>query len=410
MVKSARRAMQSGQQNTQFLGSIWGIFWKQRQNLLISRPVSDKEHTIAGISIAWPLDSVFGTLRHLQGILFIYVLINAALLTICGMYRLSKIYLQPISRLAERADRYREDTEMLFAVRRGDNELNNLSRALNGMVRRIAADKEKLRETVASLEKANFELKQAQKDVVRAEKLASVGRLSAGIAHEIGNPIGIVHGYLELLKQEDITPGEHMEYVTRTENEVTRINMIIRQLLDLSRSSHSGLELISVHEIVNDVRNVFRLQPLMCNIVLELELQADQDIVLADPNQLRQVFLNLMINAADAIASCENKTTGRITIKSRVIFEENEEVDRKARQLEIQFIDNGPGIPEGNLGNIFDPFYTTKEPGKGTGLGLSVSYMIVEGIGGTMKVQSEVGKGTSMILCLPLAVEGHPAA
>ena len=319
-----------------------------------------------------------------------------------GIYRISKLYLSPLARLAKRAEDYREEEEIIFAVRKEDNELNRLSKALNIMLRRISGDKERLRSTVQSLEKANLDLKKAQKEIIRAEKLASVGRLSAGIAHEIGNPIGIVIGYLELLKQEDISAEERDEYIRRTEEEIERINTIIRQLLEVSRPSNTGRTVISIHDLIRDTAGVFRVQPLMASIELSLKLSAEEDTVLADPNQLRQVFLNLSINAADAISGNGENTGGRLEIGTLVEKHSAHEEKNCGPWLNIMFVDDGPGIAEENLGNIFDPFFTTKDPGRGTGLGLSVSFMIVESLGGKMTVTSEVGRGTTMMISLPI--------
>jgi signal transduction histidine kinase len=328
------------------------------------------------------------------------------ILTFIGLYRLSKIYFQPMRRLVKRAEEYREDDELFFSARKEDNELHQLSKALNRMLERISEDKQKLRSTVQSLEKANLDLKKAQKEIIQAEKLASVGRLSSGIAHEIGNPIGIIMGYLELVKQKNISDDEKNEYIIRTEDEINRINTIIRQLLDLSRPSNVGAEAISVHDIIDDIIKVVQFQPLMSKIRLKFFLDAEDDTVIADPNQLRQVFLNLIINAADAISSNEIKREGELTIKSAVVRDAlNPDGDSAENQplLQVMYIDNGPGIPSENIDNIFDPFFTTKEPGKGTGLGLSVSFMIIESIGGTIRASSEVGKGTTMNIFLPLA-------
>ncbi len=292
---------------------------------------------------------------------------------------------------------------MVFLYEKEDNEFNKLSRALNNMLTHIAADKEKLRTTVKSLEKTNIELKKAQQEVLRAEKLASVGRLSSGIAHEIGNPIGIVTGYLELLKQNDISDEDRREFILRTENEINRIHTIIRQLLDFARSSSDSPQAVAVHEIVNDIAETVKFQPVMSQIDLQLDLGAQSDSVIADPNQLRQVFLNLLLNAADAVAYAKERLNGRITIKSKI--ELNPQADTKDQTcvLKIEIIDNGFGIKKEDMDNIFDPFYTTKEPGKGTGLGLSVSFMIIEGIGGKIEASSKEGMGTTMAVYLPLS-------
>ena len=402
MLKYCRTVMQSKKRTTHFFGNTWGVFWQQHSDLIISAPLLENSRVVAAASIVLPLEGIYQALRRSQKMLFIYLFLNTVILTFIGIYRLSKVYFLPLARLARRAEEYQEDDDMLFSVRKEDNELNKLSGSLNSMLRRISADKEKLRSTVNSLEIANLELKKAQEEIIRAEKLASVGRLSAGIAHEIGNPIGIVMGYLELLKQKDTPASEKEEYIQRTEDEIERINTIIRQLLEISRPSKAGLKVVAVHDLIDDISQVLNVQPLMSNIKLECKLKAHNDKVVADANQLRQVFLNLMINAADAISSADRPANGKLVIESAQVTEKQDQSAQEPPLLKITFIDNGPGISEDNIGNIFDPFYTTKEPGKGTGLGLSVSFMIVQGFGGKMTVNSKKEEGTSMTILLPL--------
>jgi signal transduction histidine kinase len=407
LVGFTRQVILSGKKTVNFSGKIWGIFWKQNRNLIISLPLFQNSTPVAGASIVLPLEGIYERLRRSQKIFLVYIIINTTILALAGIYRLSKVYFQPLTRLARRAEEYRDDDEFIFTVRKEDNELNTLSKALNSMLRRISDDREILRSTVMSLEKANLELKKAQEEIIRAEKLASVGRLSAGIAHEIGNPIGIVMGYLELLKQTDISEAEKDEYLLRTENEIERINTIIRQLLEISRPSSTDLSTVAVHELIDDIADVLKVQPLMSNIGLERHLSSENDTVLADPSQLRQVFLNLIINAADAISSMDRDVEGQLKIATELETVPETESQGHPAMLKIRFIDDGPGIPEEDIGNIFDPFYTTKEPGKGTGLGLSVSFMIVEGLGGKMSVNSEMGEGTTMIIKLPLYEPGQ---
>ncbi len=402
LVSYTRQAVSTRKRLHHFVGTTWGILWSQRAKLILSAPLFNNNGAVGGVSIVLPLETVYKALRHSQQIIFIYIFINLAILTYLGIYRISKLYLLPLSRLAQRAEDYKEDDEIIFSVRKEDNELHRLSKSLNIMLKRISADKEKLRSTVLSLEKANLELKKAQKEIIQAEKLASVGRLSAGIAHEIGNPIGIVIGYLELLKQEDITVEERDEYIHRTEAEIDRINTIIRQLLEVSRPSTSDRKAVSVHELIYDTASVLRDQPLMSKVEISLELAAEKDTVLADSNQLRQVFLNLIINAADAITAEGRNRSGLLEITTLLETDADPDTGNPAARLKIMFIDNGPGINEENLGNIFDPFFTTKDPGRGTGLGLSVSFMIVESLGGTISVTSEAGCGTTMKISLPL--------
>ncbi len=401
LIADTKESIRMGRPATRYSGKTWGIFWLQDRYMTTSVPFFRNGTIVGGAGVTTSLKPIYERQRRSQKAFFIYILINTIVLTFVGVYRISKIYLVPLQRLASRAEEYREDDGQLFTVRKEDNDLRQLSQSLNLMLERIAEDKKTLRYTVMSLEKANIDLKQAQKEIIRAEKLASVGRLSAGIAHEIGNPIGIVMGYLELLRQEDITDEEKLEYIHRTVDEINRINTIIRQLLDLSRPSKEGVAPVHVHDIINEITNVTRFQPLMSGISIKLFLGAENDMVVADPNQLRQVFLNLMINAADAISSNPPPVDGELVIKSEI--ESDPDSRNTSSTLKITVSDNGPGISPENLGNIFDPFFTTKETGKGTGLGLSVSFMIIESVDGKITAASEASKGTTMVIRLPLS-------
>jgi signal transduction histidine kinase len=249
---------------------------------------------------------------------------------------------------------------------------------------------------------ANKELAAAHKDIIRAEKLTSLGRMSSGIAHEIGNPIGIVIGYLELLRQNGITYDERNEFIGRAEKEVNRINTIIRQLLDFSKSSGTGVNALSVHEIITDTANVLNVQPMMKKITINRFLDAEKDTVMADPDQLRQVFLNLILNACDAIASDGRSEDGKIDITTGIEDVSDAETGKTRPNLKITIVDNGPGISREHIDNIFDPFYTTKKAGEGTGLGLWVSLLMIDGIGGTIRATSEENRGTAITIHLPI--------
>lgn len=397
-----RQTIRSGIKTTRFFGSTWWGVWKQGQDMIISAPLVREGRVVGGSSVALSLTGVYEVLGRTQYVLLIYILVNTVVFTFVGFYRLTRIAVRPLQRLVKRAEEYQDDNEMFFLFESEDNEFSKLSKALNRMLGHIAEDKEKLQDAVASLEKANFDLKQAQKDIIRAEKLASVGRLSAGIAHEIGNPIGIINGYLELLKGNDISNTDREEFLQRTEAELKRIDTIIRQLLDFSRPSREDVKIVSVHAIIEDTIGASRFHPLMSDIDLDLRLLAENDGVIADPNQLRQVFLNLMINAADAILSSKNPSEGRISIISDVQKNIRDDSTKGMDVLRVDYVDNGIGIAEADLENIFDPFFTTKAYGKGTGLGLSVCFMIVEKMGGKIEASSQDGQGTTITVYLPL--------
>ena len=397
-----RTSLSTGESSVRFAKKTWGVFWKQNRYFLTAVPVTLDDWELT-VGMVVDLIDIYRQQRASQRFILLYLVVNTLIFSLIGFYRLSRLYLEPINRLVSMAEDYQEEDGTFFPVRKEDNELSTLSKALNLMLTRISEDKKKLRLSVASLEKANLELKRAQEEIIRVEKLASVGRLSSGIAHEIGNPIGIVMGYLELLKQDNIAEDERREYILRTENEINRINTVIRQLLDLSRPSAKGAEHVSAHEIIRDIGDVLKLQPLMAGIQFDLALEADRDNVLVDAGQLRQVLLNLAINAADAIGSSEETREGRLTIATHVAGNLAGGNTQENKALVITFRDNGPGIPEKLIGNIFDPFFTTKAPGKGTGLGLSVSFMIVESFGGTITAENLEEGGVCMSIHLPLA-------
>lgn len=398
-----QKAVSSGLERIHFIGSTFGLFWLQPEYLIIATPLLGNGEPVVGYSVVFSLKSIYHFMRSSQPLIFLFIFVNTGILTFLGIYRVFKIYLQPLSRLAKRAEDYKEDEPEFFTLRKEDNELRRLSSALNRLLGRLSADKERLRATVASLEAANTELKKAQTEILRAEKLASVGRLSAGIAHEIGNPIGIVTGYLELLKQPDISEGERLDYLNRAEKEIERISTIIRQLLEISRPSKAGRQRVSVHAIIGEIVQVLNVQPFMSHVRLGIDLRARCDEVSADPSQLRQVFLNLIINAADAISSKGHGARGDLIIATDPATAQGSTPESNASCLRIHFKDNGAGIPAEHVTSVFDPFFTTKEPGKGTGLGLSVSFMIIESFGGRLQVKSEVGRGTCLTVSLPMA-------
>ncbi len=393
----ARKAIDDNATNIDFIGSTWGLFWERSEHMVIAAPLNSRNRVAGAICLVYDMDTVYANLRKTQKILFYYIVINALLLTLFGVYRLWNITGKPLQKLVKRADEFQPDGDLLFLSDDEEKEFNKLSRSLNRMLENIDADKKKLKTTVLSLEAANAELKQAHKEVLKAEKMASVGRLSSGIAHEIGNPIGIVLGYLDLLRQEGLSEEDRDDFIDRAQGEISRINKIIRELLDFSRSAQDVKTDVSVHSVIEEITDMLQQQPMMKGIALTRDLVAAEYFIKADPQRLRQVFLNLLINASDAIKSEPSQGDASIKIESSNCQSE----DASGCHLQIIVADNGPGIPADELNNIFDPFYTTKEPGKGTGLGLSVCFMIMEETGGTLTAEAAVEKGTRFILTFP---------
>jgi two-component system, NtrC family, sensor kinase len=340
-----------------------------------------------------------------QKIVLFYILLNTLFLALFGFYLIYRSIIKPINRLATRAEEFKEGDTVFLVSDKEQNEFGRLSSSLNVMLRHLEDNKAELKTSIRSLKKANLELQQAQEEIIRSEKLASVGRLASGIAHEIGNPIGIVLGYLGLLKGSDLNNEEKRDFINRIEEEIGRINRTIRNLLDFSRPSKGELKAVSVHQIIDDMIDILKPQPMVSDSDVFLDKRAKMDIVRADPDKLKQVFLNLSMNAIDAMEAGQPKDKSQkniLSIKTNISPEVKTDPRINASRIYIEFRDTGPGIPTQDLTKIFDPFYTTKEPGKGTGLGLSVSLRIIEDMGGDIQVKSEQGKGTNITVILPL--------
>lgn len=390
---SAREALSTGIWAHHFSGTAWSVIWLSKSDVRISAPLSLDGRLLGAMTISGSLLPLYETLRSSQMVILFYILMDTVVLVLVGYVLLSRIVVKPIDKLLTMTGAYKDGFMVPALPESSKNEIGDLTRSLSHMLRRLDENKRELQSHIASLEKANRDLRQAQDEIIRSEKLASVGRLAAGIAHEIGNPIGIILGYLDLLNSEDITEVDKRDFLNRIESEIIRVNRIIRQLLDFSRPSSGEPEKTRVHDLVKMTLGMLEPQPMMEGLRTTLELKAQKDTVLADPSQLQQVFLNIIMNAADALGERKGEApAGQLTIRSESI----------EGSIELRFSDNGPGIPEKELLRIFDPFYTTKEPGKGTGLGLSVCYRIVEGLGGTIRAESKTGEGATIIVSLPL--------
>jgi signal transduction histidine kinase len=379
------------------LGSTWDLFAVRPEFLVVAVPHQATLDS-GGIGALISLNPIYGQVRQKQKIIFVYLLVNVLLLGIIGFFRLAKSTVRPIERLVRQTETYDDSSEFRLLPDREASEFGRLSSALNSMTQRIDDDRRRLRETVTSLESANTRLQQAQQDMIRAEKLAAVGRLSAGLAHEIGNPIGIIQGYLELLQRNNLSHEDRLQFSERAISELNRINRLIRQLLDFSRTSPPGTQAVAMNELILALVDMFKNRKEMDRIAFHLHLDAENDLVEANEEGIRQVLLNCLLNSVDAINDRGGDFAGEITVATRVVDKGD-----GTGELAIVIRDNGSGIDPALLNNIFDPFFTTKEPGKGTGLGLAVSHAIVEAAGGRIEVESAVASETEIRIILPRA-------
>lgn len=250
-------------------------------------------------------------------------------------------------------------------------------------------------ETVVHYCKSITEKKLMEKHIMRAEKLASLGQLVAGVAHELNNPLGLIIFYAELLKKE-LPPGsEHLMDVEIIKKHTGTCLSVVQDLLKFARSAENKWELGSVNETVEQVTSVLGKQFTKDGITLEKRLDSTLPRIYIDRDKLQQVWMNLLLNSRQAMTN----GNGWIRVSTGL--------DETGENVVIEIEDNGDGIPGEIMGKIFDPFFTTKELGTGTGLGLAISYGIVKGHGGDISARSQSGAGAVFTVILPKKFEAH---
>ena len=250
---------------------------------------------------------------------------------------------------------------------------------------------ERMRQELADLRehaRMRQELERTQRQLVQAEKIASMGRLAAGVAHEINNPLAGLLIYADMLMKEIKHNKQWRHDLQEIINQTLRCKQIVSRLLEFSRQSLEERVVFEVNEVIGHCVELLERQALFHNIEIIQDLDTALPQILGNPGELEQVFTNLMINAVDAMDG-----RGKLTISSRS--------DLKAGQVILKFTDTGPGIPPAIKDQIFEPFFTTKPPGKGTGLGLSVVYGVVQRHGGDIQVESPREGGATFTIKLP---------
>ena len=237
------------------------------------------------------------------------------------------------------------------------------------------------------------ELKLQEEQVQHSERLATVGHMAAGVAHEIGNPLTAISSLTQLLQRK--TEDEFVqEQLKKVRDQIQRINKIVRDLVDFSRPSSLDREEIQINNIIESAVGLMKHDARCREVTFRLNLSDRLPKVVCVPDHIHQVLVNLLLNAVDAMDEEENP---EIVIETEKI--------KEPEQIVIKVCDAGTGIKEEHLERVFEPFFTTKEVGTGTGLGLSVSHGIITKMGGTISVESEVGVGTTFIITLPLPIE-----
>ena len=296
------------------------------------------------------------------------------------------------------------DLEQPIPVRSQD-ELGELASSFNAMTAALRNSRQELREWGRTLEEKvenrTRELRIAEAEAARGEKLASVGLLAAGIAHELNNPLTGILTFTHLIREKTPDGSPEAEDLDLVIRETKRCAAIIRRLLDFAREKTPEKKYHDLNRIVEDTVRIIHRPAHLRDIEITLDLDRELPPIWIDADLVQQVIMNMLVNAQHAI---EEK--GSITVRTRRAAEAGA---GSAPRVELSIIDTGCGIPQENLQRIFDPFFTSKEMGKGTGLGLSVSHGIVSAHGGTIRVESTLGQGSTFRVYLPVDPPGAEA-
>jgi two-component system NtrC family sensor kinase len=357
-------------------------------------PIKDPENNIIGILYVGVLKQPFDDVLQRTLITFLGIALLGILLIVFFSIHLARRIATPLRKLGEISQRITEGDYKHEFKAKGPIEIEHLASSLDKMAKQLEAEKRELEEWGNTLEtkvqERAEEMKKINAQLFRSEKLASLGKLAAGVAHEINNPLtGILTNSSLLLEdlKEDDPRREDVEVMVR---ETIRCREIVKRLLDFARQTKPQKRLANINALIETIILLVRNQASFRNIVIEKQLSDRAPEVLVDPDQIQQVFVNIILNAAEAMAK-----GGSLTIESKL--------SQDGRNIIVTFADTGPGIPESYREKIFDPFYTTKE--HGTGLGLSISYGFVEQHGGTITVESIVGKGSTFTIQLPIVTD-----
>ena len=355
--------------------------------------------TILGVvDVAYSLEEVDASkhlhLNYLIGLSVTFILLVAFSVG----YLLKKLIYVPLTDLESGAKRISAGNLGDLIPVRSDDEFGRVAGTFNEMNAALDQSHRAMQELVENLESKvearTRELLAARAEVAQGEKLASIGVLSAGIAHELNNPLTGVLTFTSLMRKKVKDGTEDAEDLDLVIRETKRCAAIIRRLLDFAREKVPVNGFFNLNQVVEDTARFVERPASLHQIEIITKLDATLPQIWGDADLIKQVVMNLLVNAQQAMDK-----EGRISVETRSITPSD---TNEHQAVEISVRDNGCGIPQANLQRIFDPFFTSKEVGKGTGLGLSVSYGIVKAHGGKISVESTVGEGTVFHVQLPV--------
>ena len=356
-------------------------------------------------------------------VLVALLVVDVAVYVLLANYLIARLVLRPVQAAVSTAQAVAGGDYARRAPSAESREMAALSQALNGMADQLLENQEKLSHNVASLDETNRRLLSTTRELVEAEKLASIGRLAAGVAHEVGNPLGALLGYAAVLRRRGADP----EVAAGVEREAQRIDRIIRGLLDYARPAQAEREPVDVNAAVRAAVHTLRVQGAFESVEVDLQLAEGLPPLSGAPHLLEQAVINLLDNARRAME-------GRGTITVATVLERYQagprvptrraddppgvtyahlrrsrttsvrdphRIEPGTQTVRLTVADTGPGIPDEHIGKVFDPFFTTRPPGEGTGLGLAIVASTVADFGGRIEASSAPGGGAVFTLSLP---------
>jgi len=334
-------------------------------------PLRDHEGQIVGILYVGARQASFEELVYEFDARILMIALGSTLLAVMIAVPISRSITRPVEDLAEANERVAHGDRTVTLPVEGTGELAILARSFNSMV-------ETLRTT--------------EQQLIQSEKLASVGQLAAGVAHEINNPLGTILLFSDIMRKELSPDDPRRDDVKMIIDEATRCKTIVSDLLNFARQNEVLAQSTDVNALLSETIEEMSIQPVFQDLEIVRRLDPDLPSIQADPAQLKEVFINLMTNAAEAMEG-----DGSLTIAT---------APAEDCMVAVVFQDTGCGIPEENLSKIFTPFFTTKPIGKGTGLGLAIVYGIIKMHRGQIYVASEVGVGSTFTITLPIRLPG----
>jgi two-component system NtrC family sensor kinase len=356
-------------------------------------PIRDITGKIVGILYVGMLEAPYIDLRNKVVYSFFGIGVLGLLLVLLLSFFITTGIIRPLREMVWATRQIAEGDLSLELSISSKDEIGQLAESFNHMLVRLKQARHELEEYGRTLEEKveqrSRQLKRIQAQLMQSEKLASLGRLASGVAHEINNPLTGILTFSHLLMRRLKDHPELQRELEVIVKETTRVSAIVRGLLDFARESKPQKRPCNINELILGTLSLMEHQAVFHDIRIVKSLDPQVPMIPLDANQIQQVFMNILLNAADAMPA-----GGMLTITSNLLPEDS--------FVQVRFADTGTGIPEKNLNRIFDPFFTTKADKKGTGLGLAVSYGIIDRHRGQIEVQSEEGKGTIFTIKLPL--------